>query len=121
MIWLGDAVQAYGDAIQVCIVGQHIQGCGGILTEDRRIIGCHRRIIFRINRQTHRCRIGAAGAIRNRVSKAVGAVVVGVGGIGNRAIFVDSDQAMLRLGNAIQAYGIAIQIAIVGEHVQGRC
>ena len=104
-------------ALDIGVVGEQgfgIDDHGDIFDTGHRIIHRNRRVIFRVHGQVHGRRIGSAGAIADRISEAVGAVIIGVRRIGDSAVLVDGDQTVLRLGDVIEAYGATIQVCIVG-------
>ena len=59
-------------------------------------------------------------AVGDRISETVGTGIGGVRRIGDGAVrVVDRDRAMRGLGDAVHAQRIAVQVRIVGKHVQG--
>ena len=103
MLRLGDAIEAQRITVQIRIIGHHVQGCGRIFGQDGRVIDSNRIVVFRIDGQAHRRRVGAAGAVRDRIGEAVGAVIIGFRRVGHGAVEIDRDGAMLRLGDAVEA------------------
>ena len=115
---LGDAVHNHLTAIHVAVVGHHVQVHRGIFVDDRRIIDRNRRVIDRIDGQIGARRIETAGAIGNRIGKVIGAVIIGIGCVGDRTVLVDGNRAVLRLAVDLgHDQGIAIGVRVVGRQV----
>ena len=119
MIRLGDAIEAQRIAVQIAIVGEHVDHCRCVLVQGRGIVDRDRCIIGGIDGQADRRCCNAAIGVRHRIGEAVAAVVIGGRRIGHRAVFVDGDGAVQRLGDAGQ-FEPAVDSRIVGEHVDHR-
>ena len=115
---LGNTVHKHLAAVHIVIVGHDVQIHRGIFVYDRRIVDRNRRVIDRIDGQIDARRIETPGAIGNHIGKVVGAIIVRIGGVGYRAVFVDNHRAVVRLmGDLDNAQGVAIGIRVVGRQV----
>ena len=119
MLRLGKAIKGQA-AIRSHVVGQRINDRGRIFIKARHIGHRHRHVIRRIHGQIDNRRIGAAGAVTDLIGKAVRTGIVGVRRVRHRAVLVDGNRAMIGLGDAVEANGVAIQIRIIAEHIDHR-
>ena len=107
-----------GVAVGVGVVGQHVAGEGAVLADGIRIVVRDGGIVDRVDGDRHGCNGTGAGSVADGVGEAVGAVVVGVRGVGEGAIRVERQGAVCRSVDEGGGEGIAVDIAVIGEHAR---
>ena len=116
MFRLGNAVQRHAAIATGVIIGQDINHGRGIFVQGLDVIDRNRYIINGTNRQADRRRRGVAIGVRDRISEAVGAVIIGGRGVLHLAIN-NRDRAMFRLGNAVQRHAAIATGVIIGQDI----
>ena len=113
----GDQRWAERVAVDIAVVGQHDDGDRRALRGRHRVVGRRGGVVDRGHRDAHRRGVGAAVPVRDAVGEAVGAVEVGVRRIGEGAVGIGDNHAIGRPGLDRGAEGVAVDIAVVGQHV----
>ena len=106
-------------AVHVGVIGQHVDGDGGVLRGGDRVVTGHRGIVHRGHVDGDRRRVGGTGRIGHRVGDRVRAIEVRRRGIVDRAVRVHRHGAAVgRNRGPDDRQGVAVRVGVVGQRVQ---
>src|SRR5262245_5203938 len=114
--------RAQGVAVGIGVVGEDAWGTdvqGGVFGSAVAVVDRHRCVVDAGDRDHDGGDAGVGLAVVGVVSEAVGAVVVGRRGVGEAAVAVQAQAAVRGLAHQHRVQGIAIRIAVVGQHAGG--
>ena len=116
---IADGGQAQRVAVDVAVIGQQhrrVQRQRGLERGGEAAVRHrHRRVVHRGHRHRHGRDGGAAVAVRDGVAEAVGAVEIGVGGVGHHAAH-QRHRAMRRRADRRHRQAVAVHVAVVQQH-----
>ena len=115
---LREAGDGQAVAVEVAVVGEQAGGAddqGRVLVGRRAVVRRHGGVVDRVDGHGDAGGGGAAIAVGDGVGEAVGAVEVGVRGIGEGAVAVVHHGAVGALGDRGHDQRIAVGIAVVGQ------
>ena len=115
---LGDGLNDQRVAVDVAIVGQHVDGHRIVLAGGHTVIICHRVVVDTGHRDVHHRTVKASVAVAGDVGEAVAAAVVGLGRVGDVSAIVGHG-AVRTLGDRVDDQGIAVDVTVVGQYVNG--
>ena len=118
---LGGRHHAKRIQIRITVIGQHRYdrrridgGEDGIVLRHRGLV--LRVVVDRVNRDLDGGAVGPAVAVADGIGEGIGAVEIGIRRIGEGAVAVVHHRAVGALGDARDAQGVAVGIAVIGQH-----
>ena len=117
---LGDRIDSQAVAVDITVVGQHVDDHCGILGRDRAVVGGLRRVVRAAHLDGHRRAVAATVAVAYGVGKAVAAAVVGIGGVGDVSTVVDHG-TVRPLRDRVDNQAVAVDVTVVAQHVDDHC
>ena len=108
-------------AVHIRVIAQHARRGnvqGGILIRAVCVPHCHRGIVYGLDRNGHCCRVGVEDSIVRLVSKAVGAVPVPVGCIGERPIAIQRHCTVRRTGHKRTRQAVSVYVGVIPQHAR---